>query len=239
MLSRPWSKYSKGSSAYNRLHPEDKPSKKKLEKVVSEEEDLSDEAKKELVENKKKKGRNRIEYYIVAQELQEFLNVMKSRNTKKTWKNDEVTVPLHSDEESDSDEYQDIPEITKSSHFLPHGSNNEENDQSTSHEYNENYQAILRGTNEESDSDSESDDDEKRTIQPEVDIGDEDVIEEGRLFIRNLPYSCKEEEIAAHVKQFGDIVDVFIPLNAKRESKGYCFVTFMFPEQAIIASEVI
>lgn len=27
----------------------------------------------------------------VAQELQEFLNVMKSRTTKKTWKNDEAT----------------------------------------------------------------------------------------------------------------------------------------------------
>lgn len=29
----------------------------------------------------------------------------------------------------------------------------------------------------------------------------DDVIEEGRLFIRNLPYSCTEEEIKAHVSR--------------------------------------
>lgn len=166
---------------------------------------------------------------------------MKSRNTKKTWKNDEVTEPStksinHSflvnsddDSDSDSDAYQDIPE-----------GNTPEAD----------YQTLLRGTgNEESASDSDSDDDEenqhkvatlssKTEVTPEVDEGDEDVIEEGRLFIRNLPYSCKEEEIAEHVKQYGELVDVFIPLNSKRESKGYCFVTFMFPEQAITALEV-
>lgn len=33
------------------------------------------------------------ETHGVAQELQEFLNVMKSHSTKKTWKNDEVTQP--------------------------------------------------------------------------------------------------------------------------------------------------
>ena len=55
--SRPWSKYSKGSSAYTRLHPEDKPMKRKTKTVeVDENEDLSDDAKKELAENKKKKG---------------------------------------------------------------------------------------------------------------------------------------------------------------------------------------
>ena len=68
---------------------------------------------------------------------------------------------------------------------------------------------------------------------------DEDIIEEGRLFLQNLPYSCKEEELREFVSQFGEIVDVFIPLNSKRESKGYAFVTFMFPEQAIAAIEVI
>ena len=66
----------------------------------------------------------------------------------------------------------------------------------------------------------------------------EDIIEEGRLFIRNLPYSCTEEEIREYAQQFGEVVDVFIPLNGERKSKGYCFVTFMFPEQAANAIEV-
>lgn len=66
----------------------------------------------------------------------------------------------------------------------------------------------------------------------------EDIIEEGRLFIRNLPYSCMEEEIREYAQRFGEVVDVFIPLNGERKSKGYCFVTFMFPEQAAKAIEV-
>ena len=91
MQSRPWSKYSKGSSAYSRIHPEEKSVSKQKEVDGSEEEALSDEAKKELVSNQKKKGKNRNRVWSLAQELQEFLNVMKSRNTKKTWRNDEVT----------------------------------------------------------------------------------------------------------------------------------------------------
>ena len=91
MQSRPWSKYSKGSSAYSRIHPEEKSVSKQKEVDGSEEEELSDEAKKELVSNQKKKGKNRNRVWSLAQELQEFLNVMKSRNTKKTWRNDEVT----------------------------------------------------------------------------------------------------------------------------------------------------
>lgn len=42
-------------------------------------------------EDRKKKGKSAFVESNVAQELQEFLNVMKSRTTKKTWKNDEVT----------------------------------------------------------------------------------------------------------------------------------------------------
>ena len=91
MQARPWSKYSKGSSAYSRIHPEEKSVSKQKEVDGSEEEELSDEAKKELVSNQKKKGKNRNRVWFLAQELQEFLNVMKSRNTKKTWRNDEVT----------------------------------------------------------------------------------------------------------------------------------------------------
>ena len=59
MQSRPWSKYSKGSSAYSRIHPEEKSIAKQKEVDGSEEEELSDEAKKELVSNQKKKGKNR------------------------------------------------------------------------------------------------------------------------------------------------------------------------------------
>lgn len=160
---------------------------------------------------------------------------MKSHSTKKTWKNDEVTQPsifflsdhqpiVDSDDDSDSDAYQDIPDGQEPSVQIPTERSNSDSN---------------------SDSDSDSDSETMRKAAPktlpkeETNFSDvEDIIEEGRLFIRNLPYSCTEEEIRAYAQRFGEVVDVFIPLNGDRKSKGYCFVTFMFPEQAAKAIEV-
>lgn len=174
---------------------------------------------------------------------------MKSRISKKTWYNDEATAPrmfffasrdvVNSDSDSDSDDYQDIPDAPT--------------------EDKESMQAQLRGTAEESSSDSESDDEELsnqkgRTAmklmndpnlvpnpqqEPSNQNDDEDdVIEEGRLFVSNIPYTCSEEELSAYMSQFGEVTDVFIPLDKERKGKGYGFVTFMFPEKAIAAIEV-
>ena len=63
MTSRPWSKYSKGSSAYLRKHPEEAKEKKGLGKSGkgvskgAEGEEMDEEAKREEEEERKKKGR--------------------------------------------------------------------------------------------------------------------------------------------------------------------------------------
>ena len=100
MTSRPWSKYSKGSSAYMRSHPEEartmkvqRGDKKMGGKSSGPVEDVDEETKKAMDDEKKRKGTSCFIPSCLAQELQEFLNVMKSRTTKKTWKNDEVTAP--------------------------------------------------------------------------------------------------------------------------------------------------
>lgn len=136
-----------------------------------------------------------------------------------------------SESSSDSDEYQDVPDIP-----------GEKKESATTHEESDVNSDEESDINSDEESDgqvkaSEETHSNKETAGTKAEDVD-DVIEEGRLFIRNLPYSCTEEEIKAHVSQFGEVTDVFIPLNAKRESKGYCFVTFMFPEQAIKALEV-
>lgn len=160
-----------------------------------------------------------------------------------------------SDEESDSDAYQDVPELTeipedttqaKLRGTLSESDSDEESDSLDSSE------APSEAENEKGDASKDSSHDEKdediakkgskkgkSEQQSSINKDDEDVIEEGRLFLHNIPYSCKEEELRDFMSQYGEIVDVFIPLNSKRESKGYAFVTFMFPEQAIAAIEVI
>lgn len=58
MTSRPWSRYSKGSSAYNRLHPDDKPVKTNSKSALpAENEDLDEEEKAKVEEDRKKKGK--------------------------------------------------------------------------------------------------------------------------------------------------------------------------------------
>lgn len=59
VTSRPWSRYSKGSSAYSRLHPDDKNAKTSSKPSPSaENEDLDEEEKEKVDEERKKKGRN-------------------------------------------------------------------------------------------------------------------------------------------------------------------------------------
>ena len=58
MQARPWSRYSKGSSAYLRLHPEEKEAmeKKASEKEEEVNEEEEDEETKKQKEMQKKKG---------------------------------------------------------------------------------------------------------------------------------------------------------------------------------------
>lgn len=154
------------------------------------------------------------------QDMPDALSALNGGNTAKQGGNSDEESDLNSDEESD------IPE---GGDFSPMDSSDEDDESDDGNDKKSKAKSKAKSkTKSKEDKDKDDDDDE------DVD----DVIEEGRLFIRNLPYSCTEEEVKSFMKQHGEITDVFIPLNAKRESKGFAFVTFMFPEQAIIAMEV-
>ena len=57
----------------------------------------------------------------------------------------------------------------------------------------------------------------------------------GRLFVRNLPFAVTETALEDHFKRFGELSDVHVPLDAAKRSKGYAYIQFMFPEDAIKA----
>lgn len=65
---------------------------------------------------------------------------------------------------------------------------------------------------------------------------EEDVAESGRLFIRNLPYTCSEEEITELFSKHGPLSEVLFPIdNLTKKPKGFAFVTYMIPENAVSA----
>lgn len=65
---------------------------------------------------------------------------------------------------------------------------------------------------------------------------EEDVSESGRLFVRNLPYTCTEEEIKGLFSKHGPLSDVLFPIDTlTKKPKGFAFVTYMIPENAVTA----
>nr|XP_057926453.1 probable RNA-binding protein 19 [Doryrhamphus excisus] len=65
---------------------------------------------------------------------------------------------------------------------------------------------------------------------------EEDVAESGRLFVRNLPYTCTEEEINNVFSKHGPLSEVLFPIdNLTKKPKGFAFITYMIPENAVAA----
>ncbi|CAD5226690.1 unnamed protein product [Bursaphelenchus xylophilus] len=62
------------------------------------------------------------------------------------------------------------------------------------------------------------------------------ILETGRLFLRNLPYICNEDDLTFLFKKFGEIVDIQCIVNRQTgQCKGFAVITFMFPENALTA----
>ncbi|XP_068422376.1 probable RNA-binding protein 19 [Clinocottus analis] len=74
------------------------------------------------------------------------------------------------------------------------------------------------------------------TRELKEDEEEEDVSESGRLFIRNLPYTCTEKEITELFSKYGPLSEMLFPIdNLTKKPKGFAFVTYMIPENAVTA----
>lgn len=58
---------------------------------------------------------------------------------------------------------------------------------------------------------------------------------DGRLFIRNLPYSCTESDLMKFFSKYCEITELKLPLDDKQQCKGYAFLTYTLPESSIKA----
>ncbi|TVY62706.1 Multiple RNA-binding domain-containing protein [Lachnellula suecica] len=60
----------------------------------------------------------------------------------------------------------------------------------------------------------------------------EEIAANGRLFVRNLPYTASEEDLKAHFEQHGAVEEVHLPVDASGTSKGFVFVQYSNPATA-------
>ncbi|GMT26225.1 hypothetical protein PFISCL1PPCAC_17522, partial [Pristionchus fissidentatus] len=62
------------------------------------------------------------------------------------------------------------------------------------------------------------------------------ILDTGRLFLRNLPFSTDEAELRALMKPFGELAEVQVIITKSTGAcKGFAIVEFMFPESAVAA----
>jgi len=66
------------------------------------------------------------------------------------------------------------------------------------------------------------------------------ILQTARLFLRNLAFTCTEEEVRDHFQEHGEIAQVHIPLDpTTKQPKGLAYVTFAKPADALAAYEAL
>lgn len=65
-----------------------------------------------------------------------------------------------------------------------------------------------------------------------------EVLQTGRLFVRNLPYAATEDELAELFNNFGNVVEVHLVIDKEtKRSKGFAYILYKAPEDALRALE--
>lgn len=75
---------------------------------------------------------------------------------------------------------------------------------------------------------------ERKNVQPDEE--EEDLTESGRLFVRNLSYSCTEDDLEKLFRKYGNLTEIHLPVDSlTKRPKGFAFITYMIPENAVTA----
>lgn len=72
--------------------------------------------------------------------------------------------------------------------------------------------------------------------EQEEPLGESTIMETGRLFIRNLAYTCTEEDLTTLFKKYGPLSEVHIPIEKEtKKPKGFAYILYLLPEHALKA----
>ncbi|KAL3985712.1 RNA recognition motif family protein [Acanthocheilonema viteae] len=249
---RAWSKYAKGSSAYKRLHPEEEGEKSK--EIVS--------IKNSSPSAKKMKKENNKEFYDFVQVQKGALPIASSSNDENNCSSlmKELLSGISGDT-SLSLIIHGLPKTIKTKGikdwFSPiklkgvkimHGSTEaiafvtffRESDVTKALRRNGQFLggSKLEITKVPIDrfSNRNMEDYIHKTREAEIEATVAKILETGRLFVRNLPYVCSDEDLRYLFKRYGEISDLQVIVSKKTgQCKGFAIVTYVFPESAVAA----
>ena len=246
-LPRGWSKYKKGTMAYDRLHPEEYVQKKKPTSQIEAEE-------RKDIEQKKKK-------------FKEFVKVMLAKTQKsksQSW-NESFNDFMPSDAtKSRREKKKEERELKEKQKQEKEDTNLEENimeKKSEVRKVTKNVTVVEKEIHKRSAKlgkniskqihvkfDENADIDEaiheiedigdknvkNQTEQKREDLEDEE-IDENRLYVVNLPFSITETELREYFGKYGEIEEVSLPLKKGGVRTGFAFIRFVEPESAVNA----
>ncbi|KAK7858288.1 multiple rna-binding domain-containing protein 1, partial [Quercus suber] len=209
-LPRPWSQYS--------LKKEEKATEvKKLAGAKNSSLVGSKEERKNL-----KKGSENYDT-----KLQEFLEVMQPRMKSKLWANDTLITNTAGQNVNLGEKQIQKKEEHNDKSFPVHVDLDE-------HETVEQVVPEEEVEEEEHSHDSDSGISKPGHLASSLKDEKEVVLETGRLFVRNLPYTANEEELEEHFSKFGDVSQVHIVIDKDtKRSKGIAYIRYAVAESAM------
>lgn len=246
-ISRAWSKYTAGSSAYKKIH-EDEEEQRKLEEEKKNEEIRIENSKI----NKNTEFSNEFSLHNKLKsldsnddsKLNEYMSVMRAKKgaSDHLWSNDDNSlndlsktqqIPKKS---KDDDLYEDIPVISKQTNDK-HTTDNKEMTVTVAESKDTNLIAKINENTIPSEvSSKENTEPEGEIKKDQKEISIDIIADSGRLFVKNIPYTCTTAELEKHFEEYGPLTEVHIPITLdSKKPKGFAFIQFMFPERAVNA----
>ena len=144
----------------------------------------------------------------------------------------------NSDDEDDDDDDDDNNESHKEGEIVGISIKKSSNDENESDEDDEEEMNDDDENNNSDDDEEEGiDNSDKGDLSLEINRKEEEARwEEGRLFVRNLSYTVTEKDLEKLFRKYGQMSEIHIPIDRDtRRSKGFAYVLFMNPADAVRA----
>lgn len=254
-LPRPWSKYSTGSSAY----AEATGTLTEAQKALREKKETEKSEKLAAFEAKK---RQLMAIYAdedpaADADLKQYMDVMRPTSKVKTWENEglseivdsaaknvkqkrapKVKVNLDAVVDKTSSGRGNLVSRTRVVFDDDCSSDDSEEEEVT--EVQTKDQSVASALSDKEDEEQTENNITASSIEPngaqEAEVSLDAIGETGRLYVRNLPYECSEDELKELFARYGPITSLHMPISFQtKRPKGFAFVLFVFPEHAVKA----
>ncbi|KAK9991308.1 hypothetical protein SO802_026293 [Lithocarpus litseifolius] len=177
---------------------------------------------------------------LAHDELVSDMDYFKSR-VKQEWSDSESSDDDDNDNDNDSDKNDDNDYKEDSSGFLKESIESQDAHKLDSKGSNTTLKEVVpeeQVEEEEHSHDSDSGISKPGHLASSLKDEKEVVLETGRLFVRNLPYTANEEELEEHFSKFGDVSQVHIVIDKDtKRSKGIAYIRYAVAESAMRALE--